>query len=566
MKINLSHIVSVLFISSLTVGCSGESENQSNVTTELELVKLNEKKLYGAWKSQDGTFGYEFHASPTQEGTIDPDFEVQEIHLQNEGVIYRDGKKSEYFNWRLLADGSLQLDIRERSCQSRPLVICAREAIQRIEVIGSNANNLDFRVTQDSDLDGTFDANYDWKLSQQKLPSLDVGEKAYFMQSNYRAESQIYGSSTDGQLKLFHPVNAIENEFVESNRNDYLIEFQQSNSASEQYYFYVYNHGWELFDVKANYEYFLVYPSFDGELIVSFAFTNEMNTSADINPADIDLEDFIENVRFSNKVNVQNVGSYAPTIEFGKEYYSWFVDATELDGRSDISANLLVFVDENTATISARDVVANEIVGKSDFSWSYGAHNGEIILENANKKITIEFLQAQGVNRDRILTTIYDKQRQFFVSKSYSDYLFSQNEQIDVSTLLPRRFEFVNSNGVTVSPVTLLEDGEVVLGNVDSTDGGRWYFHENTNEVVRYECLAVGGALMEDFQQCKDSFEVAATADATTTYSHISHLKFLNKFGNTYLVQYDATFWGGRFDDDFVNTISGYYLWTHLPQ
>lgn len=563
MKTPFNRLLTVVVAAVLLNGCSGEKESQSHVSNELEQIKLSEKKLYGAWKSADGSYGFEFHASPTEEGTIDPDFEVAEEHLQKEGIIYQDGRKSGYFNWRVLADGSVQLDIRDSVCQSRPLVLCAREAVERIEVNGSNPSNLTFKATRDEDLDGVFDSNYEWHLSQQKLPPIEVGHKSYILQSNARSESQIYASNDSGELRLYRPANAGDHEFVETQRSDYLIEFSQTHQVAEPFYFYVYNHGYERFNVKAQYEYLVMYPSFDGELIVSFAYKNTLETDADVSLSDVDFEDFIEDVKFSHKGSVRSVGNDVPTIEFGKEYYSWFVDAVEKPGLVDVSANLLVFHDANRASISARNVLTHETESHAEFQWSFGEHQ-EIILENDKKRVTIEFVAAEG-DRYRILTSVYDVQHHSYISKAYLDYLFAQNALIDVSQLLPRRFEFVNSNGVTVSPVRLLENGEVMLGNVDSADGGRWFFHDNLNEVVRYECTALGGALMEDYQQCLDSFEVAGTADATTTYSHVSHLKFLNKFGDTYLVQYDATFWGGRFEDDFVNTISGYYLWTHLP-
>jgi hypothetical protein len=164
------------------------------------------------------------------------------------------------------------------------------------------------------------------------------------------------------------------------------------------------------------------------------------------------------------------------------------------------------------------------------------------------------------------VTSTYDKQEQEYLALYSSEFLFAQNEDIDLSALSPLDFEFIHVNGVITSPVRLLEDGEVELVNVDDVEGGRWFFN-GPNELIRFECTTLSEVEITDYQQCLDSFEYVASEDAVTDYSHISRLRFINKIGNDYLVQYDAAFWGGRWGrEDHIRRFTSYYQWFHLAE
>ncbi|MCJ8272394.1 MAG: hypothetical protein MJK04_23695, partial [Psychrosphaera sp.] len=120
--------------------CSGEKQTstQDDMATQVRVV--NQNKIYGAWQSQDKSFGYEFHASPTLISSFAVDSLI-ELSYQPEGVIYQDSKPAAHFIWSLLANGVIRLEIKVAACQARPLTICVTDTIQMIDLKGSNEQN-----------------------------------------------------------------------------------------------------------------------------------------------------------------------------------------------------------------------------------------------------------------------------------------------------------------------------------------------------------------------------------------------------------------------------------------
>jgi hypothetical protein len=555
----------VLFSLISIVGCSGEEQTVEQSTANVELLQINERKMFGAWQSADKTYGYEFHASPTKQATLIADFELQQAHFQPEGIIYKEGKVSSYFNWVLLANGLLRLDVKTSACQSRPLTLCATVSSQTIEVLGTNERNLKFKIAEDADRDGTPENNFQWQLSKKQLPNLEIGDKSYLIEQQTRADSQYMAKDNNGSLELYLPTVKEDRKFVEVSRDEYSIELTPVKEFHNSVSFYVYNQGDTDIDVSQVYEYLIIYPTFDDNIIVSYKINRELVLTNGLNANDIDLDGYMINLKRSKHFGVVNVTNYIPTLEYGKPYYSNFWEMFNIDGVDSGVANQIIFIDDNKAKITARSVIKDEPSAERIFNWRKGSRDGEIIVENEHIAFILEFLSGSDVDqRYRVITSTYLKADDEYLMRYISDYFFAKNADIDVTAFFPLEFEFIHLNGVSKSPVVLHDDGTVELVNVDEVEGGRWFFN-GTNELIRFECINNAEVEIVDYQECLDSFEFVATEETKTTYSHISKLTFLNKIGDNYLVQYDTSFWGGRWGkEEQIRSISVYYQWLHL--
>ncbi|MFT4928344.1 MAG: hypothetical protein ACI8WB_004463 [Phenylobacterium sp.] len=560
-----SHYPQLLLLLGLTlmVGCSGEEQTSGQADVTTELIEVNERKMLGAWQSTDQLQGFEFHASPAQFGAIVA-IEYEETFYQPEGVVYQNGQPSLYFTWLMLANGSLRLDVKKPSCQSRPLVLCATDSVQTIQVIGSNVARLTFQIAEDLDLDGKADHNFEWQLSKKALPNLNVGDKSYLIETMNRASSQFLTRDNNGSLELFVPTSTGDRKFVESNRDQYSIDLVQAGEIRTSREFYVYNHGDTDINILNNYEYFRIYPAFNDALMVSFKVNRSFELDGSFSASDVDLNGYLLNFKRSQQVAVANVSHVSPTIVYGKPYFSNLFEVFDIIGLDNGIANKIVFLDDHSAQLSSGDVLADGPFVEQLFAWRKGSHDGEFIFENNEVVVTMEFVSGDS-DRYRVIISTFNKADAEYLVKYSSELFFSQNDNVDLASLFPLEFEFTHTNGITVSPVRLLDGGEVELVNVDEVQGGRWII--NGNELVRFECVTVAEVEITDYQECLDSFQYVATSETKTDYSHISRLRFVNKIGNNYLVQYDAAFWGGRWGrEDHIRRFTSYYQWVHLAQ
>lgn len=565
MKVKHSATLLCLLGISLLTGCSGEQYDSSQADTFVEQLTINEQKMYGAWQSSDGAYGYEFHASPTQIGTLIPDFSYTEGMFQPEGVLYKDGKPHVEFVWSLQPSGTLRLDIKESTCQAKPLTLCTTDSIHFVEVLGSNEKSVTFKVSEDTDLDGKSDSNFQWKLAKKAMPELAIGEKSYLIETMYRAYGQFVASNQSGQLTLRKPTAKGDHEFAEIKRDTYSIDFEQTKVTRFAEAFFVYNHGTIDLNIVEHFEYLKIYPAFDDSLILSYRLNREFELPDNVNRTDVDLDGYIVNSRASRRFRLADVGNYAPNIVYGREYYGSFEQLFGTVGLDDGMSNQMIFVDDNKAIFTTGDVLSDEPLIEKEFSWRKGSHAGEFIFESDRVRLTMEFLfEQQG--RHRVVSNTFNKLDDEYAISNASEYFFESNDTIDLTILEPLNWQFVHVNGVSISPVRLLEGGEVELVNVTDVEGGRWQF-DGDDGLVRFECANLAEVVITDYDECLDSFNYVATTQTKTTYSHISKLKFINKIGNNYLVRYDAAFWGGRWDrEEHIRRFSSYYQWIHLPE
>ncbi|NQZ11293.1 MAG: hypothetical protein HRT35_29430 [Algicola sp.] len=549
--------LSLIFV----VSCSGEQQTSEQDNAATELLRVSEAKMYGAWQSTDKSYGYEFHASPTKFGTA-LGITLLEVHYQPEGIIYENSKPAKYFIWSLLPNALLRLEVKVPSCQARPLTLCTTDSVQFIELQGSNEKSLAFKIGEDKDLDGKAENNFQWQLTKKDLPELNVGDKSYFIETKGRAQAQLSASDDNGELALYVPRGTGVIKLAETSQDQYAIQFSQAEVFQSTEEFYVYNHGYMDINILHRYENVYLYPTFGDSLIVSYKVSRELQPSGNIDVNDIDLDGYLLNLKSSRDFDVVNVVGFDPNIEFGRPYFSDFFETFELDGVDNGSANQLVFIDQNTAKLTHADVLTGEPFIEKTFDWRQGSHAGEFILENDEAILTLEFLYGEH-QRYRVIVSTYRKADAEYFLRDNSAFFFSYTDNIDLPSLLPRVFEFIQIDGVTVTPVELLSDGVVEL-NLDGINGGRWFFKGN-NELLRFECTTVAEVEITDYQECYDSFQYVATTETKTHYSHITSLKFINRIGNNYLVQYDAAFWGGRWGrEEYIRRFSTYYQWMHL--
>ena len=546
------------------VGCSGEQQTTTNVDEVAQMLQVNERKMLGAWQSDDLQYGYEFHSSPTKRGSI-VEIDIQESFFRPEGVIYKQGKPESYFTWSVLANGALRLEIKDSSCLSRPLVICNTDNIQTIQVTGSNEQNLTFLISEDVNLDGRSDESFQWRLSKKVLPDMTIGERAFFITKLNRANNQYLLAGNSNELTMYLPFAQGDRKFVEQQRDEYIIELNQQEDIVLSEDLYVYGLGEQSVQLKRHYQPILIYPAFDEGFIVSAEYEVEILLDGTYEQSDIDLDGTLLSRKVSRHVDVVNAGQYAPQIEYGKPYYGNFLEVFDVEGLDNGIANKVIFENDSTARLFSGDVLSDSPFMNEVFQWRQGAHAGEFVLENDNVVVYLEFLHGEK-ERYRVVTSTYIKADEEFITKYSSEFLFAEYGDIDLSTLFPLEFEFINIDGVIVSPVRLLDDGEVELVNVDEVEGGYWFFN-GTNELIRFECTTISEVIIEDYQECLDSFEYVATPQTVTDYSHITRIRFINKIGNDYLVQYDAAFWGGRWGrEDHIRRFTSYYQWFHLAE
>ena len=562
-----SHFIKRSFLLGLSVlllaGCSGEKQTSTQDDVAAQVQLINQNKIYGTWQSSDKSFGYEFHASPTKISSFAAD-NLIELSYQPEGVIYKDSKPAGHFIWTLLGNGVIRAEIKLATCQARPLTICTTDTIQMIDLKGSNEQNMTFEISEDYDLDGKFEVNYEWQLSKKKLPEIVAGNKSFMIETITRGSSQMKAVDNNGVLELTIPGANVDRKLVESSRDDYSMDFTQAQEYKTYVEFYVYDTGYRDIVVNHKYDIVRIYPAFNDSLLISFNITRELEPPAGISISEIDLAGFFLNSKYSLNFTLMAPGDFGPEIEFGKTYHGGFLELYDIEGADNGSANELVFLDEHKAQFSVEDLVTGGRFVELTFDWKIGEHPGQYIFENEERILTMEFLSSYN-GRHQVVQSSYDKVFNEYLNQNAYFVVYVPNDNIDVLSLLPRDFQFINLDGIITSGVQLLEDGVVELVNVEDVEGGRW-FVDDEGVLIRFECLNIAEVEITDYQECVDSFEFVATPETKTTYSHLSKLTFINKIGDDYLVQYDAAFWGGRWGrEGFIRRFSTYYQWLHLP-
>ncbi|KAF7767749.1 hypothetical protein PCIT_a3837 [Pseudoalteromonas citrea] len=558
MKVN---IVVLLLI--LVTGCSKESQDHTNDLIESDTIKINEQKLFGAWVSSDSLDGFEFHASPTKIGSLNADFTITQAHLQKEGVMFKGNRASNYFTWNIGRDGQLRLDLKDISCQSRPLVLCDTTSRLQIEVLGKEGSLLEFRISEEKNLDGIFDNGYSWQLKRKQLPNITFDNMAYLIEDLFSVSRQSYLTSGNSGLELYLSRNESDWRFVEQERSEYSISFTHNEAFTTANDFYIYNLGERELSVKHTFDYVNIYPSFNGELLLSYSNNRQFSEELGVDINQVDPDGYIFNLKRTHAVSLVEPEELTFKIKDGSTYYSNFSDVFGLEWLDTDLGNSLKFIGSK-AYISSLDVLTGSALVTAEFDWRYGESNYDVILENDRVIFKITFLNGDA-GRYRVITSNYDKQEQEYTVRNNLDYFFEKNSDIFLDEIESKHFEFINLNAVVTSRISLLEDGDIELGGIDNVEGGRWFLSDH-NEITRFECQTISEVEIKDFQGCLDSFRYVATEETKTSYSHITKVRFLNKINDSYLVQYDAAFWGGRWGrEDHIGYFSTYYIWKHLP-
>lgn len=549
MDIRISFIFSASIL--VLVACGGgtinspdDLQNKKNVIQNQ--LAVAEDALLGYWVPKNlANDEFEFLPSAT-EWPKNPRLKT--------GRIFNQGFITARFYWELRGDGTIDINVVDVGCQSRPLNNCHVNKNISIALTGDTVKNSKWSVIYRNPDNSILSTNSDvYTQKDINLANLKVDEF-------YLTKTKDFGTPLSGRyannrffIRLDELSKQIEISADAPNIASANIKFSSDEVVNTTREFYVEGIGYKEIPIRQRYDNVRLIASEDNHYILTYELRSEIVVPADTNSDAIRRDDFLETIKETQILELISGFSPSPAIGSFEKYYSYI--PIDFNKTGDVDNNEIDFESSNGGFIKHTDLFDETRAAKQKFTWTQGDNSQILLNVDTFGEIAIKFISPVAGGYKVIFRWSDSTFGERYLIHDFlrDTYPLINNEDF------PGIFKFISSDGWSEQEIIFHQDG--TISSNPNLVGGFW-FRDSNGDVVSFECSSTLGILMKSYNQCLSSFNNLSSV----SFAHIRRLHILNKSGNDYKIKYDAIYFGDRYfiTGDNYSIVSWTYNWIRV--